>query len=164
MRMVRALLAALGLAGLLTACQIGVERSPDGSLRVEATMSEEQLETELRAALGDPGIEEVQVETQAGYLMVMAERSRTGEDVVDTLTFRLELAAVGGHLDAQVSDVVVDGFSISEARVQRWNERIAANLERAGARRPNSRLERVVVSEGGVTMVWRVETARSRGR
>lgn len=154
------LLAALAM----TACQVGIERNLDGSLRLEATMTEDQLESELRSALADPAIEQIAVEAHDGYLAVAAERGRSNGAQTDRLTFRLDLDAVDGHLSAQVSDVVFDGFSASQARVEEWNERIAANLERAGARRPNSSLQSVQVTTQGVTMIWRIETARSRSR
>jgi hypothetical protein len=80
----------------------------------------------------------------------------------DTLTFRLDLGVSDGFLTATVSNAQIDGVPVEQDRVTLWNERIANRLAKAGQRRANSTLQSVSISSDAVTMVWRVETARSR--
>lgn len=151
------------LMALLAACQVGISRNDDGSLRIEGEMPESALEAEIKAAIADPLVEDVSVDLHSGYLTAVAGRRRLSGSGRDTISFRLDLGVEDGHMTAVVSEVVVDGFSVSQARVQAWNQRIAANLERAGNRSEDSDLVDVLVTGDAVTLVWRVETARSRG-
>jgi hypothetical protein len=156
------ILAAL-LGALLSACQATISRNEDGSLRVETSMTEAALQTEITAAIADPLIQSVTVDLQSGYLLVSGERKRLNSEQTDTLAFRLDLGVGDGFLTAAVSEAEIDGVPVEAERVALWNERIANRLERAGQRRANSMLQSVAISGEAVTMVWRVETARSRG-
>jgi hypothetical protein len=155
------LAALLGL--LLTACQASIARNEDGSLRIETSMTEAAIQSEIEAALADPLIQSVTVDLQSGYALVSGTRKRLNSDQTDTLTFRLDLGVREGFLTAAISNAEVDGVPVEAERVALWNERIANRLERAGQRRPNSTLLSVTITSDSVTMVWRVETARSRG-
>jgi hypothetical protein len=152
------------LAGLLlSACQATITRNEDGSLRVETSMTEAGLQSEIQAALSDPLIQTVTVDLQPGYILVSGVRKRLNSDQTDTLTFRLDLGVSEGYLTATVSNALIDGVPVEEERVALWNERIANRLEKAGQRHVNSTLQSVTISSDNVSMVWRVETARSRG-
>src|SRR3989304_7569409 len=124
-----------GLMGvLLSACQANITRNEDGSLRVETSMTEAALQTEITAALSDPLIQSVTVDLQSGYMLVSGERKRLNSDQTDTLTFRLDLGVSEGFLTATVSNAEIDGIPVEAERVALWNERIANRLEKAGAR------------------------------
>ena len=163
-RLTTTILILLTLASLLlSACQATISRNPDGSLRVETSMTGTALQSEIQAALSDPLIQSLTIDLQTGYILVSGVRKRLNSDQTDSLTFRLDLGVSGGHLTALVSDAQVDGVPVEAARVALWNERIANRLERAAQRHPNSTLQSVTVANNVVTMVFRVETARSRG-
>lgn len=147
---------------LLSACQATISRNPDGSLRLETSMTGAALQSEIQAALSDSLIQSVTVDLQTGYILVSGVRKRLNSDQTDNLAFRLDLGVSGGHLTALVSNAQVDGMPVEAARVALWNERIANRLERAAQRHPNSTLQSVTVTNDAVTMVFRVETARSR--
>lgn len=147
---------------LLSACQANITRNPDGSLRVETSMTEASLQTEITAAIADPLIQSVTVDLQSGYILASGERKRLNSDQTDTLTFRLDLGVSDGHLTAVISNAQIDGVPVEQARVDLWNERIANRLTHAGQRRANSTLQSVTVSSDSVSMVWRVETSRSK--
>lgn len=146
----------------VSACSLDIERNPDGSLTVESSMTEASLQAELEAAMADPLMRDFTADLREGYVFVSAERERIGSDETDTMTFRLDLGVSNGHLTATISEVQLNGLPIEEARVAVWNERIATKLERAGQRNPNSTLQAVAISQDALTMVWRIETARSR--
>jgi hypothetical protein len=155
------LLVAVAVAG--SACSLNIERNPDGSLTVESSMTEASLQAEIEAAIADPLIRDLTADLRNGYVFVSAERQRLGSEQTDTMTFRLDLGVSDGHLAATISEAQINGLSIEEERVALWNERIATKLERAGQRNPDSTLQAVTISQDAVTMVWRVETPRSRG-
>jgi hypothetical protein len=148
---------------VLSACGLSLERNPDGSLRLETSMTEESLQDEIDWAIADPLITNFETDFRPGYIHVTADRKRVGSEVIDTMTFRLTLGVADDHLTAVISDVVVDGFPVDDGRVDVWNQTIATRLERAGKQNADSSLQEVVVSDEAVTMVWRIETARSRG-
>jgi len=148
---------------VLSGCTLDVSREADGSLWVEATVPEEDLETELEAAIADPLVRELAADLRDGTIFVTAERDRVTGEGTDTVTFRLDLGVSDGHLTATVSDLQVNGVAVQEERVAVWNERIATRLTRASQRHPNSTLQAVAVGDDALTMTWRIETRRSGG-
>jgi len=148
---------------VLSGCSLNVDREADGSLRVEATVPEEDLETELEAAIADPLVRALAADLRDGAIFVTAERDRVAGEGTDTVTFRLDLGVSDGHLTATVSDLQIDGTAAHDERVAVWNERIATRLTRAGQRHPNSALQAVAVGDDALTMTWRIETWRSGG-
>jgi hypothetical protein len=154
------LIIALGIA--LSACSVNVERNEDGSLTVESSMTEASLQQEIEAALDDPLLQDLTVDLRDGYIQVTGERENSTATGTDQVSFRLDLDASDGHLMAKISEAVLNDEPIDQARVDRWNERIAKALERKGRRRPNSTLESVSIGGDTLDMVWRVETRRSR--
>ena len=157
---VLSLLVMLGLAA--SACGVNVERNPDGSLTLEASIPADRLQAEINAAIADPLMRDLTVDLRQGYVFVSAERERLNSDTTDTLTFRLDLGVRDGHLTATISRTQLNGRAVEEARVAVWNERIGTRLERAGKRNANSALQSVSVDLDGMTMIWRIETQRSR--
>jgi len=125
-------------------------------------MTAESLQSEIRAALADPQIENITVQLKQGYIDVSAERKRLNSDRTDTLTFRLDLGASNGHLTATISNALLEGQAVEADRVELWNEHIANRLANFNQRRPNSSLQSVNVTSEAVTMTWHVETARSQ--
>jgi hypothetical protein len=152
------LFSALALAG----CSIDIERNPDGSLSVESSMTEAAIQDELRLALADPLIKDIQVELHTGYIEVRGERQRPDGSQDDTLGFRLELGVDDGELTATISEATLDGKPLDPQRVATWNKKITNRLDRASQRHPNATLQTVSVTNSELRMTWRVETARSR--
>ena len=150
------------LGSLLGACSANIERNPDGSLRLETTMLEDSLQDEIAIAIADPLMRDFSVELHAGYISVSAERGRAVGDKSDTVQFRLDLGVQDGHLTAVISDARLNDEPLDEAYVDVWNERLATQLERSGKQNANSSLEAVEVTTDSLTMVWRIETWRSR--
>jgi hypothetical protein len=159
----------LTLLGLLvavlamSACTIHIDRNDDGSLRAESLLPEETLQREIKLAISDPKVEELTVDLHDGYISVTGVRERDGSDETDKLTFRLTFGVADGHLTATISDAELNDIAIAQERVAKWNERIAENLEKGGKKSPDSSLQAVNVTEEEVTMVWRIETKRSKG-
>ncbi len=157
-------IAVLVLAGLvLSACTIGVDRNPDGSLRVDVSLPESTIQNEIDQGLNDPLIQDLNADLREGYIFVTADRKRVQSDVVDRLTFRLDLGEKDGNLTAAVSDMQVNGRATDTAYVSVWNQRLANRLENAGRRNSDATLQSVTINSNAVEFVWRIETARSRG-
>ncbi len=148
--------------GLTSACTIEISRNDNGSLSVESVMSEESLESELATVFDDDRFEDVAVQLGSGQVSVTAQRRRSGSDVIDELSLRLDLGVSGGQLTATINDAEINGAPIADARVETWNVQIADRLTRAAQRHPYSTLETVSVTNNGVIMRWHVETRRNR--
>jgi hypothetical protein len=157
-------IAVLPLAVLfVSACTIGVDRNPDGSLRVDVNLPEATIQDEIDQGLSDPLIQSLNADLRDGYIFVTADRKRVQSDEVDQLTFRLDLGVRDGDLTAAISEVRVNGKAADPDYVSVWNERLANRLEKAGRRNSDATLQSVTVSGDAVEFVWRIETARSRG-
>lgn len=156
---------ALGLIVLaltMSACSIGVDRNPDGSLRLEVNLPEATIQDEIEAGLNDPLIQDLQADLREGYILVTADRKRVLGDQVDRMTFRLDLGAQDGQLTAAISQAEINGEAVDPAFVSVWNQRLANRLEKAGRRNPDATLQSVTISGEALTFVWRIETERSR--
>ena len=141
----------------LSACQFNVSRNDDGSLDVETSISAQQLQTEITAAIADPLVQDLTASLQPGYILVSGERQRLNDSSkTDTLTFRLDLGVNDGQLTATVSDAKLDGKAIEQDRVDHWNQTIATRLQKLGQRRSNTTLQAVTINTDAVHMSWLV--------
>jgi len=148
---------ALLLAAFTSACQRNITRNEDGSLLVETSITAQALQEALQAAIADPLIKEINVSLQSGYVLVSGQRERLKDSSkTDTLSFRLDLGVSNGKLTAVVSQAVLDGKPLDQARIEHWNETIAARLQKIGQNRVNAVLQSVVVSPDGIQMTWQV--------
>lgn len=142
---------------LLSACKANISRNRDGSLDVETTMSQQQLQEAITAAIADPLIKEINVSLQSGYVLVSGTRTRQNDaGKTDTLTFRLDLGVSNGQPTASISNAQLDGKPIDQSRVDHWNQTLASRIALLSQKNPNSTLKSVSVSPSAVTMTWNV--------
>jgi hypothetical protein len=155
----------IGFGALLSACTINLERNPDGSLTATSTMSELELQEEIELALSerDTLVKEISIDIKNDTIDVTMQRERPDGSQVDEITFSMTLGVSNGALDVTISDVLINGETPKDQeRMERWSERIARRLEEKTRRGPNRTLQSVEVKNKQVTMVWHVETRRSR--
>jgi len=155
------LAAALAAFGLFAgACQLDVERNTDGSLQIEAVISEADIATEI--AIGMQAREgNVTVDLKDGYALVDAAGPTEDNPLTETFSFRLELYVDGDHLGAEVSDAEWNGIEVPEAFVEIWNEELAKELEAGAKENPDSTLADVEITEDSLRFEFRVETPQS---
>ena len=147
----------LVLLFFVSSCRANISRNQDGSLSVQTTISQQELQEAITAAIADPLIKELSVSLQPGYIQVTGQRQRLNDATkTDTLTFRLDLGVSNGQLTATISNAQLDGAPIEQNRVDHWNQTIASRLLILGKKRPNSTLESVSVTPETVSMTWKV--------
>lgn len=147
------LLVAFGL--LLSACRANISRNNDGSLIVETTISQQELQDVITASIADPLIQDLTASLQSGYVLVSAERQRLNDSSkTDNMSFRLDLGMSNGQLTATISDAQLDGKPLDQDRVDHWNETIVSRILIMGKKNPNSSLQSVNVTPEAVTMTW----------
>ena len=153
----RTLIAVLVASLGVTACSIDVEGNPDGSLRVQRVMMETDMQDSHQHVIADPNADSLTREFHAGYATVAAtgKDEETGE--VHDISFEVRLSVVDGHLGAEISEGLWNGYEIPEWIVDAWNKAIARQLEAEGRKDPNSELVAVSLSDDALTMEWRVE-------
>jgi len=145
------------LVFLLSACRANISRNEDGSLNVETTISQQELQEAITAAIADPLIKEITVSLQAGYALVSGTRERLSDPgKTDTLSFRLDPGVSDGQLTASISNAELDGNPIEQNRVDNWNQTIANRIANVGQRNPNATSESVSITTSAVTMTWNV--------
>ncbi len=142
-------------AVLLSACQYNVRRNGDGTASVETVISQQEVQDAVSAAIADPLVQNVTVSLQSGYVLVTGERQRLNDNSkADALSFRLDLGVSDGHLTATLSDALLDGAALDQARVDEWSARISSRLSQVGQHSERASLQAVVISPESVTMTW----------
>ncbi len=148
----------IALIFLLSACKANLSRNADGSLDVETTLSQQQLQDAVTAAIADPLIKDITVSLQSGYVLVSGTRARLNDpSKTDTLNFRLDLGVSNGQPTASISNAQLDGKPIEQSRVDHWNQTIANRISILSQKNPNSALKSVSVTSAAVTMTWNVK-------
>ena len=142
---------------LTSACKANIARNDDGSFTVDTTITQQELQEAISAAIADPLVQDLQVSLQSGYVSVIGNRQRLNDAAkTDALSFRLDLSVSNGQLIASVSDAQIDNSPIDQARVDNWNQTIANRLSKIGQRNENNILQSVNITPEIVTMTWNV--------
>jgi hypothetical protein len=145
------------VALLVTACKADIARNDDGSLTVETTISQQELQEVITSSIADPLVKNVTVSLQTGYVLVSGERQRLNDaSKTDSLTFRLDLSVSNGQPAATVTDAKIDGTAIEQNRLDNWNQTIANRLSNFGGRNENATLQAISITPESVTMTWNV--------
>lgn len=146
------LLAALMLT---SACKADISRNDDGSVTVETSITQQELQELISSSIADPLVQELTVSLQTGYVSVTGTRQRLNDaSKTDTLGFRLDLSVSNGQLIASVSNAQIDGIAIDQARVDNWNQTIANRLSNFGGGQRNATLQSVSITPEIVTLTW----------
>jgi hypothetical protein len=142
---------------LTSACKANISRNSDGTLNVETSITQQQLQDVISASIADPLIKDLTVSLQSGYVLVSGTRERLNDPTkTDTLSFRLGLSVNNGQLASVISNAQLDGVPLEQNRVDHWNETIVNRLSMLGGKKPNSTLKSVVITSEAVTMNWTV--------
>ena len=147
----------LALILLLSACQRNATRNGNGSVDVETSITQQELQEVINGGIADPLIQELTVSLQSGYILVSGTRQRLNDSSKsDTLSFQLDLSVRDGQLTATISNAQFDGFTVEQNRLELWNTTIANKITRIAQKSPNSALTSVSVKPSAVTMKWTV--------
>lgn len=142
---------------LTSACKANISRNNDGTLDVETSITQQQLQDVVSGAIADPLIKDLTVSLQSGFVLVSGTRARLNDSSkTDTLSFRLDLGVSNGQLITTISNAQLDGTSLEQNRIDHWNETIANRIAKLGSKNPNSTLKSVSVTSEAVTMTWAV--------
>ncbi|MBN8655676.1 MAG: hypothetical protein J0M11_08065 [Anaerolineae bacterium] len=148
---------AVAMMLLLSACKTDVSRNDDGTLTLKTSITQEQLQEAISAAIADPLIQDLTASLQNGYVSVTGTRQRLNDaSKTDTMSFRLDLGVSNGQLTASISGAQIDGQAIEQNRVDNWNQTIANRLSKFGGNSENATLQSVSVTPEQVTMIWLV--------
>lgn len=141
----------------LSACKANISRNDDGSLTVETSVTQAQLQEIISSSIADPLIKSLTVTLQQGYVSVVGERERLNDaSKIDTISFRMDLGVSNSELTASISDAQIDGVAIEQARVDHWNQTIANRIANFGSRNENAKLQAVSITPEEVLMTWNV--------
>jgi hypothetical protein len=141
----------------ISACRANISRNDNGSLTVETTITQQELQDAISAAIADPLVKNITVSLQSGYVTVSGERQRLNEaSKSDVLSFRLDLGVNNGELTSSISNAQLDGKPLEQNRVDNWNQTIANRISRLGQKNPNSTLQSITITPNLATMIWNV--------
>ncbi len=156
------LVAVAAFALLAGACSIDVSRNDDGSLQIETVLTEESLANELAKGIDDPNVISMDVDMKNGYALVEMEAKSEWGDGIDTVSFRVDMFVVDGHLGVNVTEAVWNDIEIPQELTDVWNEELAKELEEGAKEDPDSTLVAVELTENDLRMEFRVETDESK--
>lgn len=138
-----------------SACKANISRNDDGSFTVETTVSQQELQEVISAAIADPLVKDVTVSLQSGYVLVSGTRQRLNDaSKTDALSFRLDMSVSNGQLVSSISNAQLDGIPIEQNRVDNWNQTIANRLANFGTKSQNAALQSISITPENVTMIW----------
>jgi len=141
----------------ISACRANISRNDNGSLTVETTITQQELQDAISAAIADPLVKNITVSLQSGYVTVSGERQRLNEaSKSDVLSFRLDLGVNNGELTSSISNAQLDGKPLEQNRVDNWNQTIANRISKVGQKNPNSTLQSITITPNLATMTWNV--------
>ncbi|MFN8413728.1 MAG: hypothetical protein U0Z26_15200 [Anaerolineales bacterium] len=144
----------LSIALLTSACKANISRN-NGSLNVETTITQQELQEVISSSIADPLVQELTVTLQTGYISVIGTRQRLNDaSKTDTISFRIDLSVSNGQLIASVSNAQIDKQPIDQARVDNWNQTIANRIANFGKGQRNATLQSVSITPQAVTMTW----------
>ena len=147
----------LFILSLTSACKANISRNDNGSLNVETSITQQELQDLITASIADPLIKELTVSLQSGYVLVSGTRERLNDPgKTDTLSFRLDIGASNGQLTTSISNAQLDGVPLEQSRVDHWNQTIAKRLSMINEKNSKSTLNSVSITSQAVTMNWTV--------
>ena len=145
----------LFILSLTSACKANISRNDNGSLNVETSITQQELQDLITASIADPLIKELTVSLQSGYVLVSGTRERLNDPgKTDTLSFRLDIGASNGQLTTSISNAQLDGVPLEQNRVDHWNQTIAKRLSMINEKNSKSTLNSVSITSESVTMNW----------
>ena len=147
----------LFILSLTSACKANISRNDNGSLNVETSITQQELQDLITASIADPLIKELTVSLQSGYVLVSGTRERLNDPgKTDTLSFRLDIGASNGQLTTSISNAQLDGVPLEQNRVDHWNQTIANRLSMINEKNTKGTLNSVTITSQAVTMNWTV--------
>lgn len=147
----------LFILSLTSACKANISRNDNGSLNVETSITQQELQELITASIADPLIKDLTVSLQSGYVLVSGTRERLNDPgKTDTLSFRLDIGASNGQLTTSISNAQLDGVPLEQSRVDHWNQTIANRLSLINENNSKGTLNSVSITSQAVTMNWTV--------
>ncbi len=151
-------LAAIVLSTL--ACSFSTVNFEKGSARVTVSLHESEINTLLEHSTNDIKdkdedflLNEVtSVELHEGYIRAFGPYNKTDGSQA-TGSYDATVKAVNGELEVVITNVDIDGVTLSDARVERLNKRIADELSRSAREsKDDVRFESVEITDSALTV------------
>ena len=143
---------------VISACRANVSRNDDGSLTVETSITQSELQEVITSSIADPLVKNITVTLQTGYVLVSGERQRLNDSSkIDALSFRLDLGVSNGQLTSTISNAQLDGKPLEQNRVDNWNQTITNRLSKWEQKNENATLQSVSITTEAITMTWIVK-------
>jgi hypothetical protein len=121
----------VGLVGCDRANVADVERNPNGGLDISVAVNEQEVNEIVQRALdqgGNPLLRNPVVDLQAGQMVISGEHE--SRELNRTVSGSLTVTATSSNntLQVQVTQVNIEGFDMSDARIAELNQRLSANF------------------------------------
>lgn len=131
--MLHRILLLLALIFTLVACNRSLDIQPngDGTATITVGLTESEINTIIITALNtaeNPLLRDPSVDLQTGQIVVSGEHDRQDGSGRVSGSFTLQVSVNNGTIQAQITNVDVEGWDASDERIQEFNNRIATAL------------------------------------
>jgi regulator of protease activity HflC (stomatin/prohibitin superfamily) len=146
----------------LVACNrdVNVQPNGDGTATVSVSVTEAEVNTVVQNALSaraNPLLRNPSVGLQNGQIVVTGEHERRDGAGTVSGTVTLNATVVNGVLNVEVTDVDIEGWDVSDERIQQFNDELEERLGgRARQNNGNATLESVSITDDNLTIQIRV--------
>lgn len=154
----------LALLALTTlACGFSAIRTDDGGMRVTVSLTEEQINTLLSNSTNqqegkDAVLKEItKVDMQDGLIRVFGKYDKANGKEADG-SYDVAMRAENGQLKVEITAVDVEGLSVSDARIQKLNDKIAQEMAKSYTdNNGHLQYESVKITDQALTLVVKTD-------
>lgn len=148
---------------LLTACNrenANVQRNDEGGVDVSVSLTESEVNdmvTNALSQMANPLLRDPQVDLQAGQIVINGQHDR--RDGGGRVEGRVVLAVtvVDGTISTEASEVVIEGFEATDARLAEFNEHFLADFNRRASRADRVTVESVTITDSAIDVKFAVQ-------
>lgn len=157
----------IALIFTLVGCNRSLDIQPngDGTATVTVGLNESEINTVITTALNNaenPLLRDPNVDLQVGQIVVSGEHDRQNGSGRVSGSFTLQVSVTNGVIQAQITNVDVEGWDASDERIQEFNDRIASALNGLALRNnPNATLDSITISDDMLEIAITVQTQRN---
>lgn len=151
------------LSFALVGCSgLNVQPNGDGTATITVSLTESEINTVIATALStaeEPVLSNTSVDLQTGQIVVSGDYQRQDGTGTASGTLTLQISVVNGEIQAQVSNVNIEGLDASDARIQQFNERLETGLATvAQQNNANASLDSITITDDTLNIAITVQT------
>ncbi|GAB5492339.1 MAG: hypothetical protein Phog2KO_25540 [Phototrophicaceae bacterium] len=141
---------------------LDVQPNGDGTSTITVGLTESEINTVITTALNtaeNPLLSNPSVDLQTGQIVVSGDYQRQDGSGTASGTITLQVSVANGEIQAQVTNVNVEGWDASDERIQQFNQRLETALATvAQQNNANASLDRITITNDMLDISITIQT------